>query len=101
MRDRSMRSGTKLAQEIQLTDWSTAREQGKPVFVIHAITGAIYFTFHNRNPLSILKITDQSKFFNLRFLSRKNEQKKFVLTSKNFFRNLNPIRRFRVARKAV
>ena len=25
MRDRSMRSGTKLAREIQLTDWSTAR----------------------------------------------------------------------------
>ena len=24
MRDRSMRSGTKLAREIQLTDWSTA-----------------------------------------------------------------------------
>ena len=32
MRDRSMRSGT--AREIQLTDWSTAREQGKLVFVV-------------------------------------------------------------------
>ena len=31
MRDRSMRSGTELAREIQLTDWSTASEQ---VFVV-------------------------------------------------------------------
>ena len=33
MRDKSMRSGTELAREIQLTDWSTAGEQGKLVFV--------------------------------------------------------------------
>ena len=49
MRDRSMRSGTELAREIQPTDWSTAGEQGKLVFFgfDHAITGAIFFTFHN------------------------------------------------------
>ena len=34
MRDRRMRSGTGLAPEIQLTDWSTAGEQGKLVFVV-------------------------------------------------------------------
>ena len=34
MRDRSMGSGTELAREIQLTDWSTAGEQGKLVFVV-------------------------------------------------------------------
>ena len=34
MRDRSMRSGTELAREIQLTDWSTAGEQYKLVFVV-------------------------------------------------------------------
>ena len=34
MRDRSMRSGTELAWEMQLTDWSTAGEQGKLVFVV-------------------------------------------------------------------
>ena len=34
MRDRSMRSRTELAREIQLTDWSTAGEQGKLVFVV-------------------------------------------------------------------
>ena len=33
MRDRSMGSGTELAWEIQRTDWSTAGEQGKLVFV--------------------------------------------------------------------
>ena len=44
MRDRSMRSGKELAREIQLTDWSTA---GEVRGFDHAITGAIYFTFHN------------------------------------------------------
>ena len=34
MRDRSMRNGTELAREIQVTDWSTAGEQGKLVFVV-------------------------------------------------------------------
>ena len=48
MRDRSMRSGTELAREIQLTDWSTAGEQG-----YHAITGAIDFTFHNGKKSSL------------------------------------------------
>ena len=32
MSDRSIRSGTELAREIQLTDWSKAGEQGKLVF---------------------------------------------------------------------
>jgi len=34
IRDRSMLSGTALARQIQLTDWSTALEQGKLVFVV-------------------------------------------------------------------
>ena len=34
MRDRSMRSGTELAREIQPTNWSTAAEQGKLVFLV-------------------------------------------------------------------
>ena len=34
MRDRSLRSGTELVREILLTDWSTAGEQGKLVFVV-------------------------------------------------------------------
>ena len=34
MRDRSMRSQTELPRGVQLTDWSTAGEQGKLVFVV-------------------------------------------------------------------
>ena len=34
IRDRSMRSGTELAREIHPTDWSTAAEQGKLVFLV-------------------------------------------------------------------
>ena len=34
MRDRSMLSGTELAREIKPTDWSTAAEQDKLVFVV-------------------------------------------------------------------
>ena len=34
MRVRSMRSGMELVGEIQLTDWSTAGEEGKLVFVV-------------------------------------------------------------------
>ena len=44
MRDRSMRSGTELAQEIQLTDWSTAGEQGKLVFVVWTTPSLSQFT---------------------------------------------------------
>ena len=35
MRDRSMRSGTELAREIQLTDWSTAGEHYRSIQVFH------------------------------------------------------------------
>ena len=95
MRDRSMRSGTELAREIQLTDWSTAGEQGKLVFVVSTTPSLAQF-------ISLFTTGKKSsfeffKFFTLRFLSRKNVEKKFLLT--NFFRSLNQIRRLRVARK--
>ena len=49
MRDRSMRSGTELAREIQLTDWSTAGEEGKLV-----LTGNLFhFSQREKNSLSI------------------------------------------------
>ena len=38
-----------------------------------------------KNRLSIVQITDQFKFFILRSLSRKDEEKKFVLTNNIFF----------------
>ena len=104
MRDRSTWSGTELAREIQLTDWSTAAQQGKLVFVIPTTPSLAQFISlftTGRNRLSIVQITHQSKFFTLRFLSRKNVEKKFVLTNKIFFRNFDPIRCLRVARKPV
>ena len=49
-------------------------------------SGAIYFTFLNgKKCLSIVQITDKFKFFILRSLSRKDEEKKFVLTNNIFF----------------
>ena len=104
MRDRSMRSGTELAQEIQLTDWSTAGKQGKLVFVVSTTQSLVQFislftTGKNRH--WIVQITHQFKFFTLRFLSRKKGEKKFVLRNKSFFRNFNPIRGLHVARKPV
>ena len=44
MRDRSMRSGTELAREMQLTDWSTAGEQGKLVFEVSTTPSLAQFT---------------------------------------------------------
>ena len=41
MRDRSMRSGTELVGEIQLTDWSTAGEQGKLFFLVSTMPSAL------------------------------------------------------------
>ena len=88
MRDRSMRSGTELAREIQVTDWSTAGEEGKLVFVVLTTPSLVQFISlftTEKNPLSIVQITYQFKFFTLRFLSRKKVEKKFVLTNKFFF----------------
>ena len=104
IRDRSMESGMELAREIQLTDWSTAGEQGKLIFVVPTKPSLVQFISlftTGKNHLSIVQITHQFKFFTLRFLSRKNIEKKFVLTNKNFFCNFNPICRLRVVRKPV
>ena len=88
MRDRSMRGGTELAREIQLTDWSTARERGELAFVVSttpSLAQSISLFTTGKNRLSIVQITHQFKFFTLRFLSRENVEKKFVFTNKIFF----------------
>ena len=103
MHDRSMLSGTELVREIQLSDWSTAGEQGKLFFVVlteSSLAQFISLFTTGKNRLSIVQVT-HCLIFTLRFLSRKNVEKKFVLTNKNFFRNLNPIRCLQVARKPV
>ena len=43
MHDRTMRGGTELGQEIQLTHWSTAGEQGKLVFMISTKPSLVQF----------------------------------------------------------
>ena len=83
-----MRSGTELAREIELTEWSTAGEQGKLVSVVSSKPSLAQFTSlftTGKNRLSIFQITHQFELFTLRFPSRKNVEKKFVLTNKIFF----------------
>ena len=102
MRDRSMRSGTELAREIQLTDWSTAGEQGKLVFVVSTTPSLAQF-------ISLFTTAKKSSFDRLNYKSiqvfhfeisvKKNVEKKFLLTNKIFFRSLNQMRRLPVARK--
>ena len=75
MHDNNMQSRTELVREIQLTDWSTAGEQGKLVFVVSIkplLAQFISLFTAGKHCLSILKITHQFKFFTLRFLSRQN-----------------------------
>ena len=74
MRDRSMRSGTELAQEIQPTDWSTAAEQGKLVFLV-SITPSLeqfisLFTMGEKSSL------DRPNYTSIRVFHFKNSVKK-------------------------
>ena len=91
MRDRSMRSGTELAREIQLTDWSTAGEQGKLVFVVSttpSLAQCISLFTTGKNGPWIVQVTHQFKFFSLRFLSRKKGKKEIGFDKQNFFSQL-------------
>ena len=104
MRERSMPSGTELVREIQLTNWSTAGKQAKLVFVVStepSLAQLISLFKTGKNSLSITKLHISCSIFTLRFLSRKNVEKKFVLRNKNFFRIFNRIRRVCVERKPV
>ena len=55
MRERSMRSATELAWEIQLTDWSTAGVQDKLVFVVSNTPSLAQF-------ISLLSMGKKSSF---------------------------------------
>ena len=80
-----------------LVNSSRTRQTGFRCFD-HAITGAIYFTFHNGK--KIVFGSPKLQIFSLScFCQEKNVEKKFLLTNKIFFRSLNQIRRLRVARK--
>jgi len=83
MRDRSMRGGTELAREIQRTDWSTAGEQGKLVFVV-SITPSLWrnlFQFSQEGKKSSFDRPNYRSVqvfqFTIRFLSRNDVEKKF------------------------
>ena len=102
MRDRSMRSGTELAREIQLTDWSTAGEQDKLVFVVSTTPSLAQFIslFTTGKKSSFDRLNYRSiQVFHLEISVKKSVEKKFLLTNKIFFRTLNQICRLRVARK--
>ena len=82
MHDRSIRSGTELAREIQRSDWSTAGERGKLVFAVSITPSLAQFisiftrgkksSFDRPNYRSV-----QVFHFTVRFLSRNNVEKKF------------------------
>ena len=81
-----MPSGTELAREIQLTDWSTAREQGKLVlrFRLHHWRNLFHFSQREKIVFRLSKLYINCSIFTQRFLSRKNVEKKLILT-KFFF----------------
>jgi len=71
MRDRSMPSRKEFVREIQVTDRSTAAEQGKLFFLVStnpSLAQFISLFTTGKNRLSIFQITHQFKFFTLRLL---------------------------------
>ena len=102
MRDRGMQSGTELAQEIQLTDWSTAGEEGKLVFMVSTTTSLAQFIslFTTGKKSSFDRLNYRSiQVFHFKISVKKKRRKEIPLGKQNFFRSLNKIRRLRVARK--
>lgn len=87
MRDRSMRSRTELVREIQLTDWSTAREQGKLFFVvsIKPLLAQFISLFTAGKKSSIDDPNDASiQVFHFNISFKEKRRKEIVLTKKFF-----------------
>ena len=88
MRDRSMRSGTELAQEIEATDWSTAGEQSKLVFVVLTTPSLAQF-------ISLFTTEKKSSFdrpnytsiqvFHFKISVKKKGRKEIRFDKQNFF----------------
>ena len=87
MRDRSTRSGTKFAREIQLTDWSTVPEQGKLVFVVSTTQSLAQF-------ISLFTTGKKSSFDRLNYrsiqlfhfkISVRKKRRKGIPTDKQIF----------------
>ena len=104
MHARGMRIRTELARKIQLTDWSTAGEQGKLVFVVSTKPSLAQFislfttgkksSFDRPNYISI-------QVFHSKISVKKKRRKEIRFDKQNFFPHFNSIRRLRVARKPV
>ena len=105
MRDRSMRSGTELPWEVQLTDLSTAGEQGKLVFVVSTTPPLSQFisllTTGKKSSLDRPSYTS-IQVFHLKICVKKKGKKEIRFDQQTFFfRNFNPIHRLRVAGKPI
>ena len=88
MRDRSMRGGTELAREIQLTDWSTAGEEGKLVFVVSTTPSLaqIISLFTARKKPSFDRLNYRSiQVFHFKVSVKKKRRKEIPIDKQNFF----------------
>ena len=97
MRDRSMRSGTELARKIQLTDWSTAGEQGKLVLVVSTTPSLAQFIsfFTTGKKSSFDRLNYRSiQVFLFKISVKKKRRKEIPMDKQNFFRSLNQIGHF-------
>ena len=92
-----------LAREIQLTDWSTAGEQGKLVFVVSTTPSLaqIISLFTTGKKSSFDRLNYRSiQVFHFKISVKKKRRNEIPIDKqKTFFRSLNQIRRLRVARK--
>ena len=87
-RDRSMRSGTELAREIQLTDWSTAGEEGKLVFVVSTTPSLAQFIslFTTGKKSSFDRLNYRSiQVFHFKISVKKKRRKEIPIDKQNFF----------------
>ena len=91
MRDRSMRRGTELAREIQLTDWSTAGEQGKLVFVVATTLSLAQFIplFTTGKKSSFDRLNYRSiQVFHFEISVKKKRRKEIPIDKQNLFSQL-------------
>ena len=84
MRDRSIRSGTELAREIQLNGRRT--RQTRFCGFDHAITGGMYFTFHNGKKSSLDRPSYTSiQVFQLKISVKKKGKKEIHFDKQKFY----------------
>ena len=91
MRDRSMRGRTELAREIQLTDWSTAGEQGKLVFVVSTTPSLAQFIslFTNRKKSSFDRLNYRLiQVFHFKISVKKKRRKEIPIDEQISFSEL-------------